>query len=218
MGFSLFIEYAESQPLFFFSVVVTVVVSIVLHELSHGAAAIWQGDRTPIERGHMTLNPIVHMGWISLVMLAVAGIAWGLMPINPYRFRSRYGDAMVAAAGPLMNLILAAIALTGLGLWFRFAFDPTTGASALSGKVIYFVETFGEVNLVLFLFNLIPIPPLDGSRILATFSRPYAQLLNSPNRQGVMAVLFVVVFLAGGYLYVAATKAAGAYLGWLMML
>lgn len=61
--------------------------SIVIHELAHGFAAISQGDRTPISQGHITLNPVVHMGWPSLIFLVIAGIAWGQMPVNPSKFR-----------------------------------------------------------------------------------------------------------------------------------
>jgi Zn-dependent protease len=221
MQLGLFIETINTAPLFFISVVITVVVSIVLHELSHGVAAIWQGDRTPIERGHMTLNPLVHMGWMSLILLAVAGIAWGLMPVNPYRFRSRYGDALVAAAGPLCNVLLAILALTALGLWWRFYAGTaaiSSDASTFAGRIQYFLLVFGQVNLVLCLFNLIPIPPLDGSRIAANFNRTYAGWLANPQSQGIMIVLFVVVFLGGEYLFIAADQVAGWYIHQLLTL
>src|SRR3954447_26147620 len=114
-----FIENLQKDPRFFLAVCITVVVSISLHELAHGIVAIWLGDRTPIETGHMTLNPAVHLGPISLICLLLAGIAWGSMPVTPSRLRGRYGDALVAAAGPIMNLLLGAIALVALGLWRR---------------------------------------------------------------------------------------------------
>ena len=83
-----------------------VIFSICLHELAHGWAAIWQGDRTPRETGHMTMNPMVHMGGASLIVFALVGIAWGLMPTDPSRYRwGRRGRIAVAAAGPLMNLL-----------------------------------------------------------------------------------------------------------------
>ena len=96
---ALFIDLITQAPEYYFSVVVAVVISIVLHELGHGFAAIWQGDDTPRISGHMTLNPLVHMGGFSLFLLVMAGIAFGQMPVNPGRFRSRYGNALVAAAG-----------------------------------------------------------------------------------------------------------------------
>ena len=116
---ALFIQRAfdpETQ-LYFGCVVVTVIISIVLHELAHGWAAIWQGDDTPRIAGHMTPDPMVHMGGMSLLMLALVGMAFGAMPVNPRNFRSRYGDALVSAAGPAMNFLLAMVAQIILGVW-----------------------------------------------------------------------------------------------------
>src|SRR5690242_8274392 len=118
----MFLESLQSNPRFFMAVVITVVVSICLHELCHGIVAIWCGDRTPIERGHMTLNPAVHMGVFSVICLLLAGIAWGSMPINPRRMRGKYAPALVSAAGPACNILLSVLALLSVGLWDRF--DP----------------------------------------------------------------------------------------------
>ncbi len=96
---------------------VWVIFSICLHELAHGWVAIKLGDDTPRLAGHMTWNPLVHMGPYSLLMFVVIGIAWGAMPINPSRLRGKYAEAMVALAGPLTNLGLAIIGLTALLLW-----------------------------------------------------------------------------------------------------
>src|SRR4051794_8117784 len=103
----MFFEELQKDPRFFMAVVITVVVSICIHELSHGFMAIALGDRTPIESGHMTLNPAVHMGVFSVLCLLTAGIAWGSMPVDPTRLRGRYADALVAAAGPASNVVLA---------------------------------------------------------------------------------------------------------------
>src|SRR5688572_29409894 len=84
-----------------------VLFSITLHELAHGWAALWQGDDTPRRLGRMTPNPIVHMGWVSLLMFAIVGIAWGVMPVDPSRFRwKRKGRTIVYGAGPAMNVAL----------------------------------------------------------------------------------------------------------------
>ena len=115
----LFIQnlFEPDKQLFFGCVVVTVVISIVLHELAHGWAAIWQGDDTPRVMGHMTPDPLVHMGGFSLLMLVLVGLAFGAMPVNPRNFRSKYGDALVSAAGPAMNFLLAFIAQSVLAIW-----------------------------------------------------------------------------------------------------
>ncbi|MEX0776585.1 MAG: site-2 protease family protein [Phycisphaeraceae bacterium] len=206
---NLFIMTLQTNPFYFFAVVITVVISIVLHELAHGWAAIWQGDDTPIRTGHMTLNPVVHMGWYSLIFLVVVGISWGLMPVDPSRFRSRRGDALVALAGPAMNVLLAAIALTGLGLWMRF--DPISLDDTML-RLREFLYIFGVLNLVLAPFNLLPIPPLDGSRILANLDRRYAELIHDPSKQGVLMLGFVLVFFLARYFFMAGHWGAEAYL------
>ena len=136
----MFIQYLfqpEGQ-LLFLSVVLTVVISIVLHELAHGWAALWQGDDTPRTSGHMTPDPLVHMGGMSLVALVLVGIAWGMMPVNPNHFRSRYGDALVAAAGPAMNMALALVSLTGLAMWLKAAGAAAQGTAM--GNLQFFLQ------------------------------------------------------------------------------
>src|SRR5262245_1924657 len=115
----LFIQYLSEEPRFYFAVIITVVFSICVHELSHGITAIAHGYRTPIETGHMTLNPLVHMGGSSLMMLFVAGMAWGAMPVDRRRLRGQFAGSLVALAGPMSNVVMALLALTALGLWQR---------------------------------------------------------------------------------------------------
>jgi Zn-dependent protease len=207
-----FFTMASEQPVYYVSWVVTVIVSVVLHELGHGFAALSQGDETPRLSGHMTLSPLVHMGPVSLVLLFVVGIAWGQMPVNPSRFRSRHGDAIVSIAGPAVNLVLAFLGLTVLGLWMRFAVPAGHG---LPANLFTFLWVFGTANLVLCLLNLLPIPPLDGSRVLASFSSPYRKLTVDPNNQGLFLVAFVGVFMGAGYLFRAANEIAA---GWVSVL
>lgn len=211
----MFINALESDPFFFVCVVVTVVVSIVLHELAHGVAAIWQGDDTPIKLGHMTANPIVHMGWFSLILLAMVGLAYGRMPVNPSRFRSRFGNAMVAAAGPITNVLLAGLALTGLGLWSRFQAGDVSSFQANAQDFLWY---FGYINVTLAGFNLIPVPPLDGSAILADFSPGYARLARNPQHQNIFFfALLAGLFLldrAGEGLFGYGAEASRLYLNW----
>ncbi len=153
-----------------------VIFSITMHELAHGWAALWQGDDTPRRLNRLTANPLVHMGGMSLVVFLIIGIAWGVMPVDPSRFRwGRRGRVVVSAAGPAMNLLLASVALTLLVGWL--ALGPQGGN--LSRNVAIFLFTGGWLNILLAFFNLLPIPPLDGSSILAGLSvrayRYYAQ-------------------------------------------
>ncbi len=179
-----------------------VIFSIVLHELGHGWTALRCGDRTPVETGHMTWNPMVHMGPASLVVFAVAGIAWGLMPINPSRLRGRHDEALVAVAGPAVNLMLAVFCTVAGALWIAAA-SPAGWGVLTPGDTLYrnlqvFFILGAMLNFGLLLFNLIPVPPLDGSRIAATFVPAYRRAIEGPNAQGAAVAVFLLVFLFGG--------------------
>ena len=193
----MFIETLQKDQAFFFAVVITVVISITVHELAHGVAAVWCGDRTPIEEGHMTPNPAVHLGAFSVIALLIAGIAWGSMPVDPRRMRGRYAEALVAVAGPVSNVLLALASLTALGLWFRFD-DDTLPRGTPAGNLQFLLSVFGQVNISLALFNLIPIPPLDGSRILANFSDAYKTIAEHLSTTGASLIVFVIAFSAAG--------------------
>lgn len=173
------------------SQIVWVIGSICLHELAHGWAAIRFGDRTPIETGHMTWNPLVHMGTASLIVFALVGYAWGLMPVNPSRMRGRHAPTLVALAGPAMNLLLATLSCVTLAVWMRYGTPESVGENLARNLRVFFY--MGVVlNLVLAALNLMPIPPLDGSRILAGLSRGYRQLISHPNAPLIGLIVFVM--------------------------
>jgi Zn-dependent protease len=167
----MFIEILLTDPLLFVRFIIIIVISITIHELAHGVAALSQGDNTPQVTGHMTLNPVVHMGWESLIFLCLAGIAWGQMPVNPSQFRHhKISDILVSAAGPLSNLLLASICLAGLYL------NLTTGNQLISQEFLYLAA---RINIILCLFNFLPIPPLDGFHICSQIFPSLKGLENS---------------------------------------
>lgn len=184
---------------YFLAAVLVVVVSIVLHELAHGWMAIRLGDDTPRRQGRMTGNPLVHMGPFSIFALLLLGIAWGQMPIDPTRMRDKYAEAKVAFAGPSTNLMLAIISLTALGLWMRFGASPMPDTPAARGQLL--LGICGQMNLLLCVFNLMPIPPLDGSHILANFHDGYARLLGDPSKQGIFLFAFMFAFMLAGVIF-----------------
>jgi Zn-dependent protease len=183
----------QQGPIHLFSWVVWVIGSIVLHELAHGWTAMRLGDRTPAETGHMTWNPVVHMGQMSLIVFAVMGIAWGMMPVNYSRMRGRHADAMVAAAGPVMNLWLFAFALGGAAVTIMMAEPLGQVAYPLS---VFFI-TGAWLNIALAMFNLLPVPPLDGSTVLGSFFPGFAHLWRSEQGTPVGLIAFALVFYFG---------------------
>jgi Zn-dependent protease len=149
-----FIEYLFQDPVYYFTVVAVVIGSVVLHELGHAFAATWEGDPTPRERGHITWDPVVHMGWLSLGLAAVIGIAWGQCPVTPAYFRHRrWGEVIVAFAGPAVNLSLALV--SALVLVFVVRNDGSEPIAQFWWIALLY-------NVALFVLNMIPVPPLDG--------------------------------------------------------
>jgi Zn-dependent protease len=210
--------YEDGGVVLLFGWAFWVIFSICLHELAHGWTAIANGDRTPRELGHMTMNPIVHMGWTSLIFFAIAGIAWGMMPTNPMRYRhERRGRVLVAAAGPAMNLALSLATLTAAALW---AWAIETGriapAEHVERNVMQFLFIGGLLNVLLCAFNLLPVPPLDGSAILAGASRTLDRFYSQPavRMYGMLVVLFLFFTSVEAPLQRAAMNAALSYVAW----
>lgn len=183
---------------FYFSWIACVVVSIILHELGHGWMALRLGDSTPNDLNRMNFSPLVHMGPLSIGVMLVTGIAWGAMPINPTKLRGRYGEALVAVAGPAVDLILAILGIAAAVIWLRITGElPEENTPAKNAFDMLWI--FASLNLVVIVLNLIPAPPLDGSHILANLNRGYADLINSPNYQQVYYLPFIVAFVLASY-------------------
>ncbi|TAL49339.1 site-2 protease family protein [Patescibacteria group bacterium] len=142
--------------------------SVVIHEVSHGYAALLLGDRTAFYQGRLTLNPLRHLDPVGSLLIPLLSyilggfiIGWAKpVPFNPYNLRNqRSGEAIVAAAGPLANIAVALI----FGLMIRFL--PFT----LPQSFVDIAAVIVFINILLAVFNLVPIPPLDGSKILFSF-------------------------------------------------
>ena len=155
------------------AVVIMLLIGFPVHEFSHALAAYRLGDATAKLQGRLTLNPIAHFdqvgGTMLVISVLVAGFPFGFAqtPVNPRNLRGRHGDAIVAAAGPISNLLIAAIAAIPLRLLLA---NPNL---LLANSEIYTILDFiVRFSIILGLFNLIPIPPLDGGAILLSFLPP----------------------------------------------
>ncbi|MBQ2865486.1 MAG: site-2 protease family protein [Clostridia bacterium] len=145
-----------------------VLIVITLHELSHGFAAYLLGDTTARDRGRLTFNPIAHIDIFGFLCMLVAGIGWAKpVPVSPYRFRmknKKLGMAITALAGPLSNLLIAFVFLFIRTLLVIYGYDVPILLGMAS-----FMEITAVLSIGLMAFNLIPIPPLDGSKVLLPF-------------------------------------------------
>ncbi len=186
-----------------------ILVSITLHELSHGYVAYMLGDKTAKLMGRLTLNPIAHIDIfgtiimpILLLVLSDGQFAFGYakpVPINPLNFKNPRKDmAISAAAGPVTNIILAAISMLILRFIFPFAGDISS--HMIAGKVlkpiILMLKASVMMNIFLAAFNLIPIPPLDGGRVL-TGILPYRQAIAFSKIEPYGMVILLILIATG---------------------
>ena len=184
---------------FLFQIVI-LVMSVVIHEVTHGYVASMLGDQTARYQGRLTLNPIKHLDFFGsfliplLLYLSKVGVILGWakpVPYNPYNLRpGRWSEALVAFAGPAANIVLA----LGFGLLIRFAY--ASEVAWFNQDFFYITGLVVFINILLAIFNLIPIPPLDGSKILfAIFPEKFQELRGFFERYGLILVLFFVFFL-----------------------
>jgi Zn-dependent protease len=178
------------------------ILSLTIHEFAHAWTAARLGDDTAARLGRLTLNPISHIDLLGTVLLPLLGVPFGWakpVPIDPSRFRRDVsmarGMALTASAGPASNVVLALLAAVGLGLGLRLAPDLLQR----DGAAAFFLLGMLRLNVGLALFNLIPVPPLDGSRVVAWLlpsgmQRQWYQL------ERLAPVLILAVFWFGGRL------------------
>ncbi|MDD3284105.1 MAG: site-2 protease family protein [Patescibacteria group bacterium] len=150
------------QPMVFVAWLIAIVFSISIHEFAHAYAANSQGDPTAKLLGRLTLNPLSHIDPMGFFALLLVGFGWGKpVPVNPINFRNKkWGDVIVSFAGPLSNFVM----ILTFGIILKLTYLYTNlGQDNLMIQFLFFIVM---INIVLGIFNLIPIPPLDGSHIL----------------------------------------------------
>ena len=171
-------------------IVISILIALSIHEAMHAFAAHWLGDTTAQDEGRLSLNPLKHIDPLTTVVLPIITLiifhipilAAKPVPFNPDRLKyDEFGAALVAAAGPFTNLVLAIIG----ALLLHVASGPEVAA---------FLVIFVQLNVVIFIFNLIPIPPLDGSRILYAFSpEPLQNFMRQIEPYGLFVVFGLVL-------------------------
>ncbi|MDH5750853.1 MAG: site-2 protease family protein [Deltaproteobacteria bacterium] len=206
----------NGQAPLFFLLLIALVISLSFHEFGHALLAKVYGDDTAQRMGRLTLNPLAHIDPVGLLMVVFVGFGYAKpVPTNPRNFTSRWADLWVSAAGPGMNLLLAFLAgnIMVLGLsngWEMFQ----------SQGVLIFMRYLTGINLLLMLFNLIPLGPLDGHYILPYFlNRRLARIYVDFNAQyGTMVLmgLFLLSF-AGIPVFRILMKAADSIIPWLII-
>ncbi|MEI6305086.1 MAG: site-2 protease family protein [Candidatus Taylorbacteria bacterium] len=176
-------------------IIIILLFSVIIHEVSHGFMADHLGDPTARLQGRLTLNPLKHIDPIGSILVpiitSISGFAFGwAKPVvyNPYNLKNRrVGEVLIAAAGPLSNITLAIV----FGLIIRFVYSGAGGVTPF----IEFASYIVIINIVLAVFNLVPLPPLDGSKLLLAFlPQQYGRTRMTLERYGPIFVLILIIF------------------------
>ena len=193
-------NYSQSELLALLLTLPAVIIAITFHEFAHAWAADKFGDDTPRMQGRLNLNPMSHIDPMGFMLLMFAGFGWGKpVQINPRNFnrnvRMDKGEMLVSLAGPLMNFILAIISAFVLGAVYMFSssdfFFSTTGS------IIYILlQQILAINIGLGVFNLIPLPPLDGSKIFINYL-PYKARRWVIEHGNIFYIVFLVIWITG---------------------
>jgi Zn-dependent protease len=179
--------------------IIILLTAFPVHEFAHAWTANYFGDTTPQANGRLTLNPLAHLDPIGALLMILVGFGWAKpVPINPYvlQRRSHAAPMLVSLAGPMSNLLMAIIG----SAFFRLGLVSTSGISMSPGEILptipLFLYIFISVNLFLMLFNLIPLFPLDGEKVLDYFLPPSGvRFLESIRPYGPMILMLVLFVL-----------------------
>ena len=181
-------------------IVPAAIIGLTVHEFSHAYIANILGDNTAKGEGRLTLNPLKHIDWIGFFLICIAGFGWAKpVTFNPDNLKHKHRDEiLISIAGPLSNLVTAFLLfLIARGL-YSFEFFNNSG---LGLNIVNLISIWGVINIGLFIFNLIPLPPLDGSHVYLTFLKEInPKLMTTLYKYGTLALLIII--LAENYLHV----------------
>ena len=182
-----------SVPLRLLVQAIPALLCIMVHEICHGAAAYALGDKTAKEQGRLSLNPLRHVDWVGLVMLLLFHFGWAKpVQVDMRHFRRPKRDmALTALAGPASNFLMAVLFMLLYGLCYS-----SCAETELGGWVLYLLDSIVYLSISLGLFNLIPFPPLDGSKVLAAFlpDRAYVRFMQL-ERYGMLVLIALVLIM-----------------------
>lgn len=187
MNVAVFIKY--------FARILTVFLILPLHECAHAWVAKKMGDDTASLSGRITVNPLAHIDIIGCILIVLTGFGWAKpVPINPSRMKdSRLGITLTALAGPVSNLLAAFVMMVVLQILYGL------GVFELSANMSYLLlllKFFVQVNIGLAVFNLIPIPPLDGDKVLSYFT-PWKYKMWMQQHQQIISIVFLIILVTG---------------------
>lgn len=193
-----------------------VIVAITFHEFAHAWVADKLGDDTPRNQGRLNLNPLSHIDVFGFIMLVFAHFGWGKpVEINPRNFNRNKSmsaqEALVAVAGPIMNLVIAIV--LSIALYAIEFFNPMFVLTSKLGAIIYIILQMAIiVNIGLGVFNLVPLPPLDGSKILMHIL-PYNAKNWFLNNQHIFYIVFLILWMTGWVSYIISPVINIVYMG-----
>lgn len=173
----------------------SVLLCLTVHETCHGLAAYALGDPTAKRQNRLSLNPLRHIDWLGLAMMVAVGFGWAKpVPVNPNYFKNpKRGMAITALAGPVSNFVLALALLLVLRFWFM---------TSIGGAWMYFLLDTAILSIGLGIFNLIPIPPLDGSKVAAVLlpDKAYRLLMRYERIGMILLWVLITAGIGGGWI------------------
>lgn len=169
------------------------IIGLTVHEFSHAYVAYRLGDHTAKDEGRLTLNPLKHIDWMGLFLIIIAGFGWAKpVSFNPENLKHKHRDEiLISIAGPFSNLLTAILLfIIARALYFLPFFHGTV----MGLGIVNMIVTWGVINISLFIFNLIPLPPLDGSHIYLTFLKEInPTLMANLYKYGTLALLVLII-------------------------